>query len=820
MFDSNINDDSLDFECTIKHDKASSKGTIDQYELLSELGGGGFGTVYLAKDTVSGIKVAVKGLPPLIKNNKEELENIRRNFALVSRLTHENIAKALVLHPVKTVTYTEKRTEENLRVQSGDTLMVMDYASGVTLSSWRKQFPENKVPLDKTIEIARQIASALDYAHSQRIIHRDIKPSNIMIDSRADGSIMVSVLDFGLAAEIRSSMGRVSMMVTDMSGSRPYMAPEQWQGRKQAGETDQYALAAMIYELLTGDVPFASVFSSGDPMLMKNVVVNESPEILSELPKPVWNALRKALSKNREDRFPNCLDFVEALEGKKVSRGMPIRASAIFAVVALACAAGGGVWCWQKKLQKDFEDRRNRRIEGERYAYEGLKSAATELKIRATQAYEDARDRGYGEMPELSNLYREFNRHYRVGMEFFSLTNYVAATNAFSKVGISMKALVAEKKRLDEELARVAEEKRKMEEKERRKAQLEHLASLGYVINGDEAVWKEGVPHKTNRILVTDSVPETWKAVKTGWKWNGGNSAIWQSGVEHPKYRNWVSSASPEKWSMKKGYRPQGEVDEGLPKLVWTPGLRYGEYRTSQLEGVWERLANCNGCYGRGQKESRVACGTCNGSANVSYEMRCNACSGSGRFAIRERCGSCTGGYVTGNCTSGCNQLMRGGQIVVNRGFVCPDCNGNGYKSNVGGIRGNILGAGVAAALGGGRRYRGYQPPPPPARVQCMRCSGAGVLMCANCSGTGQVRSRCSRCGGAGTVSSSRNCVTCNGSGKVSRMQTCGSCIGGYVSSPSSCSDCNGGGKIWRECSGGPVFDNPVDIATATEKAL
>ena len=70
----------------------SNLGHIDQYELLRELGGGGFGCVYLARDTVSDVDVAVKGLPPLVRNNKDELENIRRNFALVSRLTHENIA--------------------------------------------------------------------------------------------------------------------------------------------------------------------------------------------------------------------------------------------------------------------------------------------------------------------------------------------------------------------------------------------------------------------------------------------------------------------------------------------------------------------------------------------------------------------------------------------------------------------------------------------------------------------------------------------------------------------------------------------------------
>ena len=93
----------LDNEPTMRSQKSAAHtrqplGSIDQYRLERELGGGGFGTVYLAEDAVSGVKVAVKGLPPLVKNNKEELENIRRNFALVSRLTHENIANHLGTH--------------------------------------------------------------------------------------------------------------------------------------------------------------------------------------------------------------------------------------------------------------------------------------------------------------------------------------------------------------------------------------------------------------------------------------------------------------------------------------------------------------------------------------------------------------------------------------------------------------------------------------------------------------------------------------------------------------------------------------------------
>ena len=311
-------------------------GRIDQYELIRELGGGGFGCVYLARDTVAGIDVAVKGLPPVVRHNKEELENIRRNFALVSRLHHPNIAAALVLHPVVNAEYASGDAKEKLRVFERDTMMVMEYAPGVTLSQWRKQFPDGKVPFERALPIVRQVAAALDYAHAQRIIHRDVKPSNVMIETHEDGSIVARVLDFGLAAEIQSSMCRVSQEVREKSGTRPYMAPEQWQGKSQREQTDQYSLAVMFHELLRGKVPFASVFETGDIMVMKLTVTQQPFRPNHRLPRHVKRVLRKALAKKPEQRYGTCAEFVGELEKPASVRWWILGAGLIALVASLA----------------------------------------------------------------------------------------------------------------------------------------------------------------------------------------------------------------------------------------------------------------------------------------------------------------------------------------------------------------------------------------------------------------------------------------------------------------------------------------------------
>ena len=380
-----------------QEEKLAVLGTIDQYELLKELGTGGFGSVYLARDTAERRFVAVKGLPREMRDSAEELERIRRNFELIVQLKHDNIVALRHLHQANKVAFNDFEAAKKLNVERGQTLLVMDYAEGVPLSRWAMQFPDGKVPIDKAIEVARQIASALDYAHQHKIIHRDIKPQNVVMQSREDGSFLVQVLDFGLAAEVRSSLNRSRTVssVTDKSGTRLYMAPEQWQGKDQKSSADQYSLAVLFYELVVGKVPFQSAFDCGDPLVAMTAVTTQKVEIPVEIPKVVRKALACALAKNGAERFVTCGDFVAALAGRRVQRTTSENnCSWMRLVTGVICfvVLAGGLWWYERRKsevrvlmsEEDFS------VPVESPLQMPVETSVSELRSETVQIVEDA----------------------------------------------------------------------------------------------------------------------------------------------------------------------------------------------------------------------------------------------------------------------------------------------------------------------------------------------------------------------------------------------------------------------------------------------
>jgi len=291
-------------------------GIIDRYNLLKKLGQGGFGSVYLAFDTEAEIEVAIKVLPIQLQYTDADMEGIRKNFALISKLMHPHIAGLKYLHRIEVI---DKLATASLQAMRGDFMVVMEYVQGASVSAWRKQFVDGCVPVDEALRICSQIADALDFAHSKNIIHRDIKPDNVMIGT--DG--VVKVLDFGLAAEIGRSLResgdtREGISRGGTSGTRPYMAPEQWSGDRQVSATDQYSLAVLFYQLVSGRVPFQSAFMTNDVMIMMATVKHSKPKGLAMLNRSQNRALARGLAKSADRRFTSCGEFMDALANSSV----------------------------------------------------------------------------------------------------------------------------------------------------------------------------------------------------------------------------------------------------------------------------------------------------------------------------------------------------------------------------------------------------------------------------------------------------------------------------------------------------------------------
>ena len=306
-------DVSIDDAVTIQEGRADARSAhpcvlaeVDHFEIRKPLGAGGFGTVYLARDTTSDIDVALKvvgkdrktafcsfgwddAATPRGAEGSKGLENeLRENFKLIHGLTHPNIAVSYPLHLVRDV----KRLGDGVSISRGDILSVMAYAPGVTLDKWRMMFEGGRVPVRLAGDIVMQIASALDYAHANGVIQRDVKPSNIMVDTREGCKPVVRLLDFGLAATTDGGRG--------MCGTHQYMSPEQWGGGHQDVQTDQYSLAVLACELLAGHVPLENVFSCDDREVMRIAVMNRKPEYPKGLSGKQRQAIERAMAKSSE----------------------------------------------------------------------------------------------------------------------------------------------------------------------------------------------------------------------------------------------------------------------------------------------------------------------------------------------------------------------------------------------------------------------------------------------------------------------------------------------------------------------------------------
>jgi len=273
------------------------KKQIGKYRLLKELGRGGMGEVYLAKDTEIGEKIALKILPPELTRSPQYVERFRREASAVSRLDHPHIIKVY-----------EVGEDEGMH------FIAMEYLGGAPLSSLIQK--RGSLPIPEAAKIIIDVAEALDFAHSSGVIHRDIKPDNILSDEKGEFKVM----DFGIA---RMEEGTQLTVTGTIMGTPEYMSPEQASGRKVDQRTDIYSLGIVFYELLTGKVPFHAE-TALEVIQMHIARAPESPRAHNpEIPGNVAAIIDKMVEKNPADRYASFRHMINAL-----ARAVPKAATA------------------------------------------------------------------------------------------------------------------------------------------------------------------------------------------------------------------------------------------------------------------------------------------------------------------------------------------------------------------------------------------------------------------------------------------------------------------------------------------------------------
>jgi hypothetical protein len=267
---------------------------IGKYEIVEEIGRGGFAAVYKARDLDLDRVVALKVLAPHLTWDATFVKRFRREAQATAKLRHPNIVTV----------YEVDETE-------GQLYIAMEHLPGRTLAALLKA--EGAMPLERALSILEQIGDALDYAHEQGAIHRDVKPGNVMIGKDRRGAVHATLMDFGLVKAMESSESLTSLGT--ILGSPQYMAPEQADPTRKdeiGPPTDRYALGVVAYEMVAGRVPFPG--STPSTLVAHMQQAPPDPRSIREtLPANVAQVLLKALSKSPGERYPTAMAMVEAL---------------------------------------------------------------------------------------------------------------------------------------------------------------------------------------------------------------------------------------------------------------------------------------------------------------------------------------------------------------------------------------------------------------------------------------------------------------------------------------------------------------------------
>jgi Tol biopolymer transport system component len=264
---------------------------ISHYNILEKLGEGGMGIVYKAEDTKLGRFVALKFLPTELTQDKNARERFIQEAKAASALQHHNIC---IIHDID-------------ETPEGQLFIVMDYYCGETL---KDKIEDERLKIEKALDIAIQIAHGLEHAHKEGIIHRDIKPANIIITKHGE----VKILDFGLA-----KLAGQAKLTKDSStlGTVAYMSPEQLSGKEVDQRTDLWSLSVVLYEMLTGQLPFKGDYEQAVIYSILNDEPNEIKVIRSDIPIAVVEIINKALSKNPSARYESTNEILIALKALK-----------------------------------------------------------------------------------------------------------------------------------------------------------------------------------------------------------------------------------------------------------------------------------------------------------------------------------------------------------------------------------------------------------------------------------------------------------------------------------------------------------------------